>query len=607
MSSKSTLSLIASGLLFPFSALAQTPAAPAAAPAEPAAPAPVELPPPAPEATPKKKTPTAGFTIAPDAPQAAGRISSPAEPPPVVAAEPSAEWKFDVTGYFRAPMRLSWGPALGQDANAVDMNGNYIGKPGTQLRTPPLVPDANYIDWRYTNSLVGPWTELNFHYGNDRVKATIQISSYNLTDSGYRRLESNLGINQAYMTLLWPEWFGSENLHLTLTVGGFTNRYGAAGRYDGGKYETYLFGRTHVAGWTTNIAYDVNDSLTLVFEHGFGAKLEPIPFYGVPNKSAENRPNSQLPAWQPYPGPVAQESAFVHHAHLGAVVKQPGLQLIIGVHGLHIFANDNDRSSSYIGPGGNHHFDPVAPPQGSVDAGGRPANDPKPYILITGADAKLLSGPFGDGYLGFSYLKAQNGLYLGDAIEVLHSFGGWQLHDNYFGKPGGTDPVTGSIMSVEFQYVFSFASLLYYPQAFWGQGPDLVMSVFGMFNKTDIDNAQNNPFDGIKKLKAGTDLTYTPLEWLGFGYRFDYVDPDFGKSSADRAMGQGFLDKFMVFSPRVILRTAFVTHEQILIQYSRYFFDQPVAGMFPYNLQPGGAGIVGTDKNAFNVAAIIWF
>ena len=72
--------------------------------------------------------------------------------------------------------------------------------PGTQLRTPPLVPDANYIDWRYTNSLVAPWTELNFHYGNDRVKATVQIASYNLTDPGYRRLESNLGINQAFLT-----------------------------------------------------------------------------------------------------------------------------------------------------------------------------------------------------------------------------------------------------------------------------------------------------------------------------------------------------------------------------------------------------------------------
>jgi hypothetical protein len=610
MTSVRKLSLVAAGLLLPLAAQAQTPApaAPVVTPAVPAEPPPVEAAPPvvpAPE-TPKKRTPTAGLGLAPGAPQAAGRITSPAEPPPVVAAEPSAEWKFDVTGYFRAPLRFSWGPALGQDPNAFNPNtGVYEGHPGTQLRTPPLVPDANYIDWRYTNSLVGPWTELNFHYGNDRVKATVQIASYNLTDPGYRRLESNLGINQAYLTLSWPEWFGSENWHLTLTVGGFTNRYGAAGRYDGGKYETYLFGRTHVAGWTTNISYDVSDTLTLVFEHGFGAKLEPIPFYGPPNQSAPD-PLQKLPAWEPYPGPVAQESTFVHHLHGGAILKGPATQLILGAHLIHVFANDNDRSSSYIAPG--HQFDPPGMMMGgSFDVGGRPANDPKPYMLIWGADAKLLSGPFGDGYLGFSYLKARNALYISDAIELLHSFGGWQLHDNYFGKPGGTDPVTGSIKSVEFQYVFSLASFFYYPQAFWGQGPDVVISLFGMLNQSNIDDAQNNPYDGIKKFKWGTDLTYTPLEWLGVGYRFDYVDPAFGWSQGERSMGAGFLDKFMVFSPRVILRTAFVTHEQILIQYSRYFADEPLAGLFPYNQQPGGAAISGTDKNAFNVAAIIWF
>ena len=142
------------------------------------------------------------------------------------------------------------------------------------------MPDANYIDWRYTNSMVGPWTELNFHYGNDRVKATVQIASYNVTDSGYRRLESNLGINEAFLSMTWPE-FVSENARLTLIAGAYTNRYGAAGRYDAGRYETYLFGRTHTAGETLTYDYDFND-WTFEAEEGFGGKLEPIPFYGPP-------------------------------------------------------------------------------------------------------------------------------------------------------------------------------------------------------------------------------------------------------------------------------------------------------------------------------------
>ncbi len=37
---------------------------------------------------------------------------------------------------------------------------------------------------------------------------------------------------------------------LVWNVGTFQNRYGTAGKYDGGMYETYLFGRTHQTGET---------------------------------------------------------------------------------------------------------------------------------------------------------------------------------------------------------------------------------------------------------------------------------------------------------------------------------------------------------------------
>jgi hypothetical protein len=533
------------------------------------------------------------LSLSPDTPQVGGRIASPAAPAPVVAPEASAEWKFDVTGYFRAPMRMSWGPATTTDINNPGVS------PGTQLRTPPMVPDANYIDWRYTNSLVAPWTELNFHYGNDRVKATVQIASYNLTDPGYRRLESNLGINQAFITLAWPELAGSERWHLTLIAGGFTNRYGAAGRYDGGKYETYLFGRTHTAGYTLNVSYDASDDWTFLVEQGFGAKLEPIPFYGPQQgNSAMNSANQQLPAWQPYPGPVAQESAFVNHAHLGAAWKK---QLLLGVHFIDVFANDNERSTAYLGNTFETGLFKGKP------AGGRGAADAGPRITIWGADAKLLGGVLGDAYLGYSHLSATNALYLGDAIEVLHSYGGWQLHDNYFGVPGATDPVTGEIDSVEAQYVFSFGQLFWHPQAFWGQGPDVVASVFGMFNHVHAPLKPSH--DGINKLKVGADLMYLPLAWLGVGGRFDVVDPYLGASDAERVDtgAATFMSRFEVLSPRLMFRTDFVTHEQILVQYSRYFYTTPAASMFPYNTQTGAGQLVGSDANAFQIAAIIWF
>jgi hypothetical protein len=477
--------------------------------------------------------------------------------PATASAAATSEWKFDVSGYFRAPLRLSWGPPTTPAPNG--------GNSGTQIRTPPLVPDWNYIDWRYTNSMVGPWTELDFHYGNARARATVQIASYNITDSGYRRLESNLGINQAFLTVNFPE-FISENGRLILTAGGYTNRYGAAGRYDGGKYETYLFARTHTAGETLTFEYEVG-AWTLALEHGFGGKLEPIPFYPTATNTS-NKP------WDPYPGPRAQESTFVHHAHVGATFKKT---LILGVHGIDTFANDNERAGSYVG----------------MPYIGRDGGTAKPHIRIWGGEIKLLGGVLGDGYLGYAHLDAVNAEYLGDGVEVLHSFGGWQLHDNFFGVKGAVEHATGKIDTVEFQHVFSFGQLFRYPEGFWGDGPDLVAALFGMYNR--VSGAVNPAFNrGM--LKAGVELTYAPLPWLGLGGRFDTVQPNLN----DRE------ENFAVVSPRVILRSAFVTHEQVIFQYSRYFYGAKAASsQFPYNSADGA--LLGADKNAATVAAVIWF
>jgi hypothetical protein len=99
-----------------------------------------------------------------------------------------------------------------------------------------------------------------------------------------------------------------------------------------------------------------------------------------------------------------------------------------------------------------------------------------------------------------------------------------------------------------------------------------------------------------------------PLPWLGLGGRYDVVEPNLDNST----------ESFSVISPRIIFRTAFVTHEQLLIQYSRYFYGsdyRPMLGpqpgsmsgsQFPYNSQNGASGL-GVDKNAAQIAAIIWF
>lgn len=493
-----------------------------------------------------------GFVIAPSA----GEL--PVRTPP-----DGREWKVWVSGYVRAPMRWSYGPATTPDPNG--------GNPGTQLRAPPLVPDATSTDWRYTGSLVPPWTELDFHVGSARVDATVQIASENITDAGYRNLAANLGINQAYLTIRLPD-LANGGVHVSIAAGGFSNRYGAAGRFDAGKYDTYLFGRTHVAGEALTLAGDLGDWSVLA-EQGFGAKLEPVPFNKTPSTNPNLPPMDPARVWDPQSGWVPQESTLIAHGHLGLRYRD---QLLLGVHLMDVFANDNERGGAFI------NLSYV-----------RPASVAPPRLLILGADAKWLSTPVGDGYLGYAHLDARNADYLGGAVDVLHSAEGWQLHDNFFGVPKAIERATGRIDTVLFQDVISIGRLLRGESVASG-APDLIAAAFAMWSR--VSGAVNPAFDH-DKLKAGGELTYLPLPWLGLGGRFDLVAPNLDDTS----------QSFSVASPRILLRTTFMTHEQILFQYSRYFYGANAAhGPFPYGDQMFAANL-GADRNAAQIAAIIWF
>jgi hypothetical protein len=65
------------------------------------------------------------------------------------------------------------------------------------------------------------------------------------------------------------------------------------------------------------------------------------------------------------------------------------------------------------------------------------------------------------------------------------------------------------------------------------------------------------------KLKYGADLLATPLKWPGVGARFDRVQPS---SSIPQ-------QSFSILSPRIVFKTAWVTHEEVMFQYSRYIYN----------------------------------
>jgi len=446
-------------------------------------------------------------------------------------------YHFDFHGYIRAPLRVGDGP-------------RNDGSPGKELHSPPRTADLSFTDWNYTNALPGPWSELLLSYGNSRASMTASIASYNQTVAGYRDLQAQLGINQAFVTLNFPDAFGRFG-GLRGVFGSFTNRYGSPGKYGGGMYDTYLFGRTRAVGETLTADFDLTPALTLIVEHGVGAKLDVTPFDTI----------TPRPDYLPYPGPVPQGSTFVHHAHLALDVART---LSLGAHYITVWTPDDHNAA------------------GTQSQPGR--------MTISGAELRLANTVAGEGYLGYSHIHASHILPLADAVEVLHSLGGSSFKNNFF---GGFDPVTrtklpddsGDVDSVLFQYTASLGQIARYPKKFGGNGPDLSLTPFAMWNH--VKSANND----YSRLKFGAELIYSPLSVLALGARYDLVQPNLKDSK----------QSFTILSPKVILRTAFVTHEAITFQYSHYILGQKALPSFPYNDLPKA------DPDVFMISASMWW
>ena len=457
----------------------------------------------------------------------------------------SRDWALQIHGFLRAPMAIGIGPR----PNTV------AGQSPLGVHSPPMTADSNYVNWGYTNLIGSPWAELKITFGNTRAAATVSLAAYNLTDAGYRNLTAQLGFNQAFLTLHFPRVV--RRTDLVVNAGAFANGYGGSGKYDAGRYDTYVIGRTHVAGEQTNISIDLGHKWQLQIEQGFGVKLDVIPFQN----------NNTLPSYLPYPGPAAQGTTLLHHEHIGLKYST---KVLLGLHYLKAWTQDG--RASIAGPDQNA---PTDQPDGSQE--------------IIGADVRFNGGVFGDGYFGVSRLAADHVLQVADAIEVIHSIGGWQLANNYLGPNcnGGT----GTIWSLMFQYTFSLAKALRAPEPFWGQGPDVLCTFFGMANWV---SSPDPIYHKITKFKWGADVTYLFLRWMGAAARFDMLEPNMND---DRR-------SFYAITANLIFRTAFVTHEQLIVGYTHYFYGPDVVATF----QPGFPNsMFKPDPDALQIRAVMWW
>ncbi|HEY8943053.1 MAG TPA: hypothetical protein VIM73_02275, partial [Polyangiaceae bacterium] len=214
---------------------------PAAAPSKDnPAPSPVT-----PDTTPAKKESTTS---------AATNVSGPA------VAKNDDSWKFEYHGYIRAPMMVGMGK---RPATAKAEAGN------TSLHS-PVIPDNQYLSWQSTPHNKTDWAELYLSLGNSWAKGTVSIQGYDFYQGSFQNTASQLGISDGYVDLT-PD-LGYENFRINFRAGAFSNKYGSAGKYDAGEYDTYMFGRIHNAGEALHIDYDIDENNSIWLEHGIGAK-----------------------------------------------------------------------------------------------------------------------------------------------------------------------------------------------------------------------------------------------------------------------------------------------------------------------------------------------
>lgn len=534
--------------------------------------------------------------------------------PPLTIRTSTQNWEMGFHGYLRAPMRISF-DNYKVERYVRDADGNATQDPDTglyvleetgdrdwRLNMPNSTPDNSYPTWAFTNALPGPWAEMIFSYGNSIAQGNVSIASWNLTDGGWRNMQSQLGIDQAWITFNFPRAFGKLG-GLKCDAGVFGNRYGTAGRYDAGRYDTYIFGRTHMAGETLTANLDLSDKLVLFLEHGFGAKTEVL----RGNPKGDLQPTwvagDNTYAWVPYAGEEGQFPALVNHAHAGILLHDFPLwkEFQVNAHFMHAFTNSADASdneSQYM------------------------EREQDGKYIIGGAEVKFNGAVFGDVYLGYSNVTTDGLGKMPDAIELLHSQGGWSFLKNYYGdmslgitadgdtsRENDPNPGTGRVHTIAWQYMFSISRLVWYlhDQEFWGNGPDLQISFWGMYNKVSVDK-DLKPYlkrYAENKLKLGAEAMYTPLKYFGIGMRFDRVMPDLDydpDSDRNDATLSSFAP-FSIISPMIRIKTAFVTHEELNIQYSRYLWSgdrNEVRSENPYEGSPA-------DRNALMLSVNMWW
>jgi hypothetical protein len=453
--------------------------------------------------------------MAPMGPSVPGLVTEPFSAP-----DDESDWQFNFKGYMSASMRTS--------ENTRDIT--FAGQDLHTLHGPPRTPDS-YGMFGGTNTTPGSWVELNFEYGNTIVTSHIKLTTFKPSSAtGFTESNSQNFVNEAYLTFKIPPL---GPLSVNWTVGAFRNAYGGLGQYGLGQYNAAIIGEPFGVGETLSLSYALSDKVSAYVEHGIMGRLT-------------KTPNGALPSNEYSASSSALPSAWVNHAHVGLFING-NVPFQFGLHYLNNFSADER----------DQHDDPQT-------FWINEAQRPDAHLTVVGADVRMINNHYGNGAIAVSHADAVDDELL-TGMVYFGSFTGDQATQRYFGPRSGG---TGSMNVIGGEYNLSWAKLIRYPEEFWGEGPDLITSVFATaasVKSTDPD------FDNRKMYKFGAEVTYRFVPWVGVSGRFDQVSPN----SRDHE------ENFQVFSPKLIFKSAWNSHEQVTLSYTKWWYGDHTHAQFP--------------------------
>ena len=488
-----------------------------------------------------KKDEDVGLGLAPGSPQV-GTLPGGVQPSYGARSADEQDYRFDYHGIITMPLRVGLNKRSGRVTSEQ--------KEGV-LHAPPVVPDYQE-SFNYTGVVPQPYAQLAFSYGNNIVTGTAVIVARTAsTASSFFQPPLQQGITDAFVTFNLPNL--AKNAHVEANVGAFSNAYGAMGEYDLGRYGTPLLGRTNGVGENIVARFALGD-FTLDVEQGFQTQFDKAPIGLAPE------------GWNGFADPAAGTS-LVHHEHIGIGYRR---QATLGLHYMQAWSQD-ERASQFLAPDGT--------------------------ITTLGADFRFSASHLGHFYAGASYTMAEHARSVGRVVEQLNAVGGRGLIEEYLGPE---EEGTGTILNVGGQYDLSLAHLLLYPRTFDGKSHDLVLSLFGMFSRTQSDDKSRDAdgnwlYDGINRIKAGTEVAYTLTSWFALGGRIDHVRPQ--SEFAGRT--------YSIVSPRVIFRSDWQSRDQVVLQYSKFLYgnDPLVKTGYPLRDDPN----VNPDEDMVSLSANMWW